>query len=245
MTDRAAPGAPRYLFHWTTPPALDALAACIGRTGLPLSRPIPRASVMYRCYPQLRGRPALYAWIHPITAMAAGESLIYAGRRPRDARLLALKIKPRSAVVRLRTPSTCPRHLELKALDKTALIDNEILYPDGGSVREWIILDGAAVETASADPEIFRAFFGQELEKLHDVAHDYAFRLFHIRSATLNRKGRDFVISLTSWPRLRRNIVLPRLEAMSKLRASAIPAPLRRRLPIERSFWRAWGAVRR
>src|SRR4051794_693943 len=89
--------APRYLFHWTNAEALKEIAAGAERR-LPIAKKMWPGSALYRCYPRLQKRAVLYAWSHPVTAMAGNPHLIYAGRRPGDARILTLELEKRPAV---------------------------------------------------------------------------------------------------------------------------------------------------
>jgi hypothetical protein len=237
-------GAPKYLFHWTTAKALDKIAGGVGPEGaFPLVKPIPADSVLHSCYPQLRRRPVLFAWEHPVTAMASNSRLIYAGAEPREARIVILAIKNAPKVLKLSTPRPCRKIFSIPAdLDSIDLIQNEIRYENGVLVREWLILNPRAVKNYTADPSALKEFFGAEARKLKDPRRDYPKRAFHTRSPGLRRGKSNFFLSITSILPLRKSIVIPRLEALRRLKLKDIPPSLRRPLTIAAPSLRAWPA---
>lgn len=200
---------------------------------------------MHRCYPQLRDRPVLYAWTHPVTGMGQDELLLYAGPEPRDARLLTLRTRPGARVLELRTPRPCARRFRIPDLDSADLIDNRIDFRGGVTVREWIVLRPEAIADCSADPAALRPFLRREILSLERTGRQYAPEQLHIRSEPLLRDGKPFVFAFTSVPRFRHGLVLPRLRALCALRSSAIPARFRRRLPIPARLAREWAAAER
>lgn len=228
---------PRYLFHWTSANALSEIARAAAPGGsFPLAKTIPAASMLSRCYPQLRRRPALYGWSHPVTGMASSPSVVYArAAQARSVRLLALELKPAPSVLRLSTPRPCRERFRIdRDLDDIDLIYHEIRIWNGSLVREWVVLKAGAISRFTADVgPALRGYLARETRRLGSQDYDYPEEVQHSRSAGHVKQGAEFFLSITSIPRLRKTIVLPRLRAVARLRAREVPPPLRRPFPVD------------
>lgn len=223
---------PKYLFHWTNAAALKAFAeGMTADSGFALVKKIPRDASLSRVYPQLRELPALFAWSHPVGGMASHSRLIYGGASPQDARLIVLEMKEDLSILRLTTREPCDRRMLPRAkLKRCDVIFHEIQYESGARVREWVVMNPAAVVNFTAAPHIIRAFLSGEASRLRRSAYDYPEAAFHYRSAAMTLARDRFFISLTSVPRIRRSIILPRLRAVLRLTPRRIPPLLCRPL---------------
>ena len=165
-------------------------------------------------------------------------ALIYAGAKAAEARILILELEDRPSVLSLSTPINLAgtRRINKAALAAADLIYNEIQYANGTLVREWLILNSAAIKNFTAAPAALRPYFRDEAARLRAPDYEYAEAAFHNRSAPLVRRGTEFFITITSLPQLRKTIVIPRLEAVSRLQGASIPRPLRRPSKLDPKF---------
>ena len=201
--------------------------------GLMLKK-IPPESALYRFHPDLRSMTALFAWSHPVTGIASGPKVVYAAESAGDSRLLTLKIKRGARVCALRDHDgknlpAKPRRFAPRIPRGADLIFHEISYDDGSSVREWVVLNPACVESFTADARFLRRFFKQELSRLADPRYDYPPRAAHAVSKFPGLRQSAF-LSVTS-PGLRDKIVLPALRAVARLSPRRIPLELRTAFP--------------
>lgn len=179
---------PQVLYHWCNRSALTHM----GNEYLSGERifPLPNLSKNFPVlakYPNLVGKPGLFAWSHPVAGMAANleslygdsEALVQFTLRP-DARAL-LVVSETDAYEPLRSPHFNPD-------DYDVILHVEKLRYANGSVRanglaEWIILNPNAIQEVNARREDLRPIIESWLSKVKDAGYKFPKADLHNQNA--------------------------------------------------------------
>jgi hypothetical protein len=156
-----ASSAPRELFHWTDATGLREFAASL-LAGQPLPGAVRDEHRLGAGFPDLVGRPALYAWTDTVTGLATSSEEIYPDRRGERPELVRLRLRDDLRVVQVTSDGLDFEAMPLTSAERELLKNADLILHRWGSddrliLREWIILNPSALTEIESDPARLRA----------------------------------------------------------------------------------------
>ena len=168
---------PEYLFHWTSPESLTALAESGARNDLIPLKDISM-SMFATVWGHFQGRKGLFTWTHPAGAISAGpERYARQGGDGKPPRLLVLKLNQNVRVVEVFTIQTASRGSGIAslALQGADLVFHHVLTSSGRPrFSEWIVLNSKAVAEFSAAPKSLPTHIREQLENARNAPDSLA-----------------------------------------------------------------------
>lgn len=205
---------PRTLWHWTDPISLENYAFNLEQSGHFFNFPLYTHSIS-EFFPELKNRPVLFTWNHPVGGIGAAIGEMYGDGRS----LLRVRMKSETRYTRVEVDLAV---LEKSANERTGPLSipnlkdidviNFVVKREGKiEFQEFVILNESAISNLSADPNDFKSTLQRELEKLKNPDFHYP------QSKLLSAREISPVEA-------NRKLVLGRLRELLKADRSVIPA---------------------
>jgi hypothetical protein len=165
---------PKRLFHWTRAEFAESYTQS---AEFPLKGNSHEGTAFTTMNAEFRNVPVLYAWTHPVTALALNEREVHGGDL-----LLLMEIKKDAKAIRLESTRPYPDNRiypeqELNELRKKFEGVDLILHTYGPKenpvFQEWILLNPRAVTRISVDPFELFPLVKKALQELRDPNHSY------------------------------------------------------------------------
>ncbi len=145
------------LYHWTSIDSLGRLQAKATGSGFPFEKIIAQNAILARSFPQLSNRKGVFTWNNPIGGMGASSREMY-------------EPEQNDAVVRFKMKKNL-KILVLQSVEGVAPIENldltgvdVIFHSRQWNFHEFIILNPAAIEEFTSDPDLLRPEIEKEIE---------------------------------------------------------------------------------